>query len=38
VGGGANFGVNAESGQIHLEINGLMEPTSPEGSASATRT
>ncbi len=32
VDGGANVGVNSESGQIHFEINGLMEPASPEAS------
>jgi hypothetical protein len=30
--GGTNVGVNDESGQIHFEINGLTEPTSPEAS------
>ena len=30
--GSTNVGVNDESGQIHFEINGLTEPTSPEAS------
>jgi hypothetical protein len=30
--GGKNVGVNEASGQIHLEINGLVEPKSPEAS------
>ncbi len=30
--GGTNVGVSGESGQIHLEINGLMEPSSPEAN------
>jgi len=30
--GGRNVGVNEETGQLHLEINGLTEPTSPEAS------
>jgi len=30
--GGTNVGFNGESGQFHFEINGLMEPTSPEVS------
>jgi hypothetical protein len=30
--GNTNVGVNGESGQIHFEINGLTEPTSPEAT------
>jgi hypothetical protein len=30
--GATNVGHNAESGQLHFEINGLIEPTSPEAS------
>ena len=30
--GGTNVGLNGESGQLHFEINGLVEPTSPEAS------
>ena len=30
--GGHNMGVNAETGQIHLEINGLVTPQSPEAT------
>ncbi len=32
VDGGTNVGVNEASGQIHFEINGLVEPTTPEAS------
>jgi hypothetical protein len=30
--GGKNVGVNADTGEIHLEINGLVTPKSPEAS------
>ena len=30
--GGTNVGVNGESGQLHFEVNGLMEPASVEAS------
>jgi hypothetical protein len=32
VNGGANVGFNEDSGQLHFEINGLVEPVSPEGN------
>ena len=32
VDGGSNVGVNEASGQIHFEINGLVEPTTPEAT------
>ncbi len=30
--GGKNVGFNEDTGQFHLEINGLVKPTSPEGN------
>ncbi len=32
VDGGKNVGVNGETGQVHIEINGLATPSSPEAS------
>jgi hypothetical protein len=32
VAGGTNVGVNEASGQIHFEVNGLVEPKSPEAN------